>query len=229
MTTSRSDVTDASVALDSIGKWPWSIVPTRAFGDKRLIDADRRVLGALCAFVNRAGVCWPSLETISGLAGYATSKSAFDAIARLKKAGYVRQLKPKDYQITASGWKTSRYQVLWSGDEPLPSLEEINAAAKLQLESLAPDNSEEKGSGDQAALESVAHTLAVAFARAVEARLGQPRDPGNEMGHARKLAASGVTAPEVYAAAVATCDEWLKRRAGVPSLGDVASRLAGHT
>jgi hypothetical protein len=26
-----------------------------------------------------------------------------------------------------------------------------------------------------------------------------------------------------------TCDEWLRRRAGVPSLGDVASRIAGHT
>jgi hypothetical protein len=226
---SRSEVTDASVALDNIGKWPWSIVPTRAFGDKRLIDADRRVLGAMCAFVNRAGVCWPSADTIATLAGYAVRKSAIDAIARLKKAGYVRQLKPKDYQVTASGWKTNRYQVLWNGDEPVPALEDIQAAAKLQLETIVGHGREEKGSGDQAALESLAHTLAVAFARAVEARLGQPRDPGNEMGHARKLAASGVTAPEVYAAAAATCDDWLKRRAGVPSLGDVASRIAGHT
>jgi len=226
---SRSDVTDSSVALDNIGKWPWSIVPTRAFGDKRLIDADRRVLGALCAFVNRAGVCWPSADTVAALAGYAVRKSAIDAIARLKKAGYVRQLKPKDYQVTASGWKTNRYQVLWNGDEPLPALEDIQAAAKLQLEAIAGDDREEKGSGDGDALEGVAHTLAVAFARAVEARLGQPRDPGNEMGHARKLATSGVTAPEVYAAAAATCDEWLKRRAGVPSLGDVASRIASRT
>jgi hypothetical protein len=35
--------------LSDVGKWPWSIVPSRAFGDKRLKDADRRVLGALCA------------------------------------------------------------------------------------------------------------------------------------------------------------------------------------
>ena len=72
--------------LDDIGKWPWSIVPTRAFGDSRLNDADRRVLGALCAFVNRAGVCWPALDTMQDISGYATRKSVFDAIQRLKQS-----------------------------------------------------------------------------------------------------------------------------------------------
>jgi hypothetical protein len=91
--------------LGDIGKWPWSIVPSRAFGDKRLKDADRRVLGALCAFVNRAGVCWPALATIKDISGHATNKSVFDAIQRLKEAKYVRQLMPKDYQETRSGWK----------------------------------------------------------------------------------------------------------------------------
>jgi len=229
MTKSRFEAMDASVALDSIGKWPWSIVPTRAFGDKSLIDADRRVLGALCAFVNRAGVCWPSADTVAALAGYAVRKSAIDAIARLKSAGYVRQLKPKDYQITASGWKTNRYQVLWNGDEPLPTLEDIQAAAKLQLEALAPDEREGMGSGVDDELNARARSLAHAYARAVERGLGQARNPDNELAHARKLAAAGIDAAEVTAATAETCGEWLRRRAGVPSLADVAARIAGRT
>jgi hypothetical protein len=65
------------------GKWPWSIVPSRAFGDKRLKDADRRVLGAMCAFVNRAGVCWPAMETMRLISGHKTEKSIFDAVQRI--------------------------------------------------------------------------------------------------------------------------------------------------
>ena len=142
--------------LSDIGKWPWSIVPSRAFGDKRLKDADRRVLGALCAFVNRAGVCWPALATIKDISGHATNKSVFDAIQRLKEAKYVRQLRPKDYQETSSGWKSNRYQVLWLGDEPKPTMEDINTARKLQLASDDGPIKEEIGVvGDDTALNTL--------------------------------------------------------------------------
>lgn len=212
-------------SLSEIGKWPWSIVPTRAFGDGRLNDADRRVLGALCAFVNRAGVCWPALDTMQEIAGYATRKSVFDAIQRLKRAGYVRQLRPKDYQETKSGWKTNRYQVLWLGDEALPTREDINSAARLQDESLLADNNEEKGSGDGDELASLSHSLAHAYLRAVTRVTGQTRSFDNEIRHARKLAADDATIEAVTAATEATCREWLSKRAGIPALSDVAAVL----
>lgn len=213
-------------SLTDIGKWPWSIVPTRAFGDKRLNDADRRVLGALCAFVNRAGVCWPALDTMQGIAGYATRKSVFDAIQRLKRAGYVRQLKPKDYQETKSGWKTNRYQVLWLGDEPMPTHEDINSAIRLQDESILGASNEDKGgAGEDNAALSLAHSLAHAYARAVERALGQPRRVENELPAARKLAAQGVTVEQVIEATEAHARACLARRAGVPALADVARAM----
>jgi len=212
--------------LDDIGKWPWSIVPTRAFGDSRLNDADRRVLGALCAFVNRAGVCWPALDTMQDISGYATRKSVFDAIQRLKRAGYVRQLKPKDYQETKSGWKTNRYQVLWLGNEPMPTYEDINAAIRLQDVALKDDSNEDKGGlGEDNANNSLAHSLASAYAATVERVLGQPRRAENELGAARQLAALGVDVPAIVRATEEHCRACLLKRAGVPALADVARAL----
>jgi len=214
--------------LSDIGKWPWSIVPSRAFGDKRLKDADRRVLGALCAFVNRAGGCWPALATIKDISGHATNKSVFDAIQRLKEAKYVRQLRPKDYQETRSGWKSNRYQVLWLGDEPKPTMEDINTARKLQLASDdGPIKEEIGGAGVETALNTLSHTLAHAYARAVQSRTGQVRNVASEINHARRLALSNISIEQVRAATVQACDQALARRAGVPSLADVARLIGG--
>jgi len=214
--------------LSDIGKWPWSIVPSRAFGDKRLKDADRRVLGALCAFVNRAGVCWPAMETIQQISGHASRKSVFDAIQRLKSAKYVRQLQPKDYQETKTGWKSNRYQVLWLGDEPKPTFEDIQSARKLQLASDdEPTHEEIGGVGDEAALNTLSHTLAHAYARAVQSRTGQVRNVASEINHARRLALADISIEQVRAATVQACDAALARRAGVPSLADVARLIGG--
>ena len=215
--------------LTNIGKWPWSIVPTRAFGDKRLKDADRRVLGALCAFVNRAGVCWPAMETIQQISGHASRKSVFDAIQRLKAAKYVRQLQPKDYQETKTGWKSNRYQVLWVGDEPKPTFEDIQSAKKLQLASDDEPTHEEKGSGDETALNVLSHSLAHAYARAVTANTGQPVNIENVINHARMLARDSVTVDQVQRATAETCKAALAKRAGVPSLADVARSIGACT
>ena len=214
--------------LSDIGKWPWSIVPSRAFGDKRLKDADRRVLGALCAFVNRAGVCWPAMETIQQISGHASRKSVFDAIQRLKSAKYVRQLQPKDYQETKTGWKSNRYQVLWLGDEPKPTFEDIQSAKKLQLASDDEPTHEEIGSvRDDTALNTLSHTLAHAYARAVQSRTGQVRNVASEINHARRLALANISIEQVRDATIQACDAALTRRAGVPSLADVARLIGG--
>jgi hypothetical protein len=214
--------------LSDIGKWPWSIVPSRAFGDKRLKDADRRVLGALCAFVNRAGVCWPAMETIQQISGHASRKSVFDAIQRLKSAKYVRQLQPKDYQETKTGWKSNRYQVLWLGDEPKPTFEDIQSAKKLQLASDdEPTHEEIGGVGDETALNTLSHTLAHAYARAVQSRTGQVRNVASEINHARRLALANISIQQVRDATIQACDAALARRAGVPSLADVARLIGG--
>ncbi len=64
---------------------------------------------------------------------------------KLKKLKYVRQLNPKDYQETMTGWKSNRYQVLWDGDEALPRWEDVQSAKPLQLRSDADDEPKETG------------------------------------------------------------------------------------
>ena len=211
----------------SENKRPWSVMPVRALSDKQLKERELRVLGAVCAFTNRAGVCWPSLDTLCDVSGYKERKSVLDGMKRLKARKYVRQLNPKDYQETSSGWKTNRYQVLWDGDEPLPTYEEIHTAKPLQLRADQEDDASKDigGLGDgNVVADAQASALCHAFIRAVQQATGQVRLYDNEIAHARRLAERDATVDDVTAATLLVCDEAIQRRAGVPSMADVVRR-----
>jgi hypothetical protein len=207
----------------------WSVMPSRAINDRELKERELRVLGALCIHTNAAGVCWPSMETLCAVTGLASRQSIHNAMKVLKRKRYVRQLQPKDYQETATGWKSNRYQVLWDGDEALPTYEEVDSAKPLQLrEDQGDDDVKEIGGlGDSQSHshthdDSAARPLANAYIRAVMRATGQVRLYDNEIAHARRLANAGFTADDVEAATLNTCDRAIERRAGVPSLYDVA-------
>ncbi len=228
----------------SENKRPWSVAPMRCFSDRQLNETDLRVLGALCGFTNRHGVCWPSMATLMDVSSMKSRTSVHQSVKKLKKLKYVRQLNPKDYQETASGWHSNRYQVLWDGDEPLPDWEDVQSAKPLQLRADNEDAPEEIGGlGD---LQSLSHTtagrgrgqpklteieltsvdLCNSYIRAVQQATGQVRLFDNEIAHARKLAAAGFTVADVTAATLNVCDSALERRAGVPSLYDVAQVMS---
>lgn len=215
----------------SENKRPWSVVPMRAFSDKELKERELRVLGALCAFTNRAGVCWPSMETLCNVSGYKERRSVHDAMKRLKARKYVRQLHSKDYQKAESGWKTNRYQVLWDGDEPLPTYEDIHIAKPLQVRTDQEDTPiEEKGSmrGAETYKDTQAGALCHAFLAAVQQVTGQVRLFDNEIAHARRLALRDVSVDDVREATLLVCSQAMKRRAGVPSLADVRDYIDVH-
>lgn len=208
-------------------KRPWSVMPMRCFVNRELNDSDLRVLGALCAFTNQHGVCWPSSETLMELTALKSRTSIHRSVQKLKKLKYVRQLNPKDYQETASGWKSNRYQVLWEGGEPVPSWEEVQIAKPLQLIQDQDDEHESTGViGDE---ETYSHTQASevchAYLRAVQQAMGQVRLFDNEIAHARRLANDGKDADVVASATKVVCALALQQRGGVPSLSDVARYL----
>ena len=210
----------------------WSVMPARAVGDRELKERELRVLGALCIFANRAGVCWPAMETLCDITGFATRQSIHDALKVLKRRKYVRRLQPKDYQETSSGWSSNRYQVLWDGDEPLPTYEDIDNAKPLQVraDDDAQDTNVIGGVGDgqvntHTTDQPEAIAIAHAYIRAVQQATGQVRLYDNEIAHARRLAVAGYTAADVSAATLNVCDTALERRAGVPSLYDVAQGM----
>ncbi len=210
----------------------WSVMPSRAINDRELKERELRVLGALCVHTNAAGVCWPSMETLCAVTGLASRQSIHNAMKVLKRKRYVRQLQPKDYQETATGWKSNRYQVLWDGDEALPTYEEVDNAKPLQLRSDQGDEDAKEIGGlgdrdiyshtpDDPVAEAITHT----YISAVQQATGQVRMYDNEIAHARRLSAAGFTAADVKAATLNTCDAALERRAGVPSLYDVAEGM----
>jgi len=211
----------------------WSVMPSRAINDRELKERELRVLGALCVHTNAAGVCWPSMETLCAVTGLASRQSIHNAMKVLKRKRYVRQLQPKDYQETATGWKSNRYQVLWDGDEALPTYEEVDNAKPLQLRSDQGDEDVKEigGLGDRQVntrnhADPVAEAITHAYLRAVQQATGQSRMFDNEIAHARKLAQAGFTVADVTAATLNVCDSALERRAGVPSLYDVAQVMS---
>jgi len=208
-------------------KRQWSIIPVRALMDRKLHTSHFRVLAGLCIFTNSHGVCWPGVQTVGDIVGVDPA-SVSRSIARLVKAGYVRRLRPQDYQMEyAQFGKINRYQVLYDVDAPLPTWEEVQSA-KLLLPSTDTEsahNNEIGGVGEDNASISLAHSLAHAYASTVERVLGQPRRPENELGAARQLASLGVDVPTIIRATEAQCRASLARRAGVPALADVARAL----
>jgi len=228
----------------SENKRPWSVMPMRAFVDRQLKDRELRVLGALCSFTNRAGVCWPSMVTLCEVSGFKERKSIHEALKVLKRRKYVRQLRSKDYQETISGWKSNRYQVLWDGDEPMPTWEEIHIAKPLQLLRDQDERPEETGGlGDGQSnphnrrqigqpdpelteIQLTAEAICHAYIRAVQQATGQVRLFDNEITQARRLAVEGHKPADVTAATLVVCDKALERRAGVPALADVARAIA---
>lgn len=126
-------------------KRPYAVVPVRSLTDKRLKEEDRRVLTALGYYANRAGVCWPSVRTLKADADVGIN-TVTNSVARLVEAGYVRQLNPNDYDQKAGTWgHSNRYQILWKGDEPVPTWEEIRDANLLQPHDVRDETTEGSG------------------------------------------------------------------------------------
>ncbi len=101
----------------SENKRPWSVVPMRCFSDRQLNETDLRVLGALCGFTNRHGVCWPSMDTLMTVSSMKSRTSVHPSVTRLKKLKYARPLNPQDYQATMTGGQRNRYQMLWDSSD----------------------------------------------------------------------------------------------------------------
>lgn len=99
------------------------VAPFRALSDQRLTPSDFKVLMALCAHANRAGLAWPSQAGIGDLTGIAR-ENVSRAVKRLIEFKYLRLVsKGNSYQK-----KASCYQVLVVENAP-DALEAIAIAA----------------------------------------------------------------------------------------------------
>jgi len=198
--------------------------------DKALNDRDRRTLIALGYYANRAGVCWPSIRTLAEDTGLAPN-TLQTAIRWLLKTGYVRRLKPNDYDQQEGSWGYSnRYQLLWQADAPLPSFEQIIEANRLQpkAEQIKLDTEVLGVRGDKDEFDRLTQQLSVAWAAAIERTAGfRPAQPP-PLSILAGLA--GNTSPtELAAATVELTRQRIKGGLNVPSLGMVADYIARST
>lgn len=208
-------------------KRPFCVVPVRALADKRMKDPERRVLMALGHYANRAGVCWPSVRTLASIAGV-EENTVLACVRRLLEANYIRQLNPNDYDQKPGVWgHSNRYQVLWKGDEPVPTWEEVRDANLLQP--YEDRDATSKGSGARGTVEenALAGRHRAAFAAGVEAALGW-RIAQVELAPALTLALAGadpaVTRAETEKMARALAAE----RRGAPQFAEIAALIAGR-
>lgn len=112
----------------------YAIIPSRAVYSPDLSPNDLLLLCTLGLFVSRQGVSYPTYETIRNCSGLgATQVSA--SLKRLINAGMIRKLQPKWFPQQSSKWMTSRYQVLFSSNDPIPTDEELKASIPYATDS----------------------------------------------------------------------------------------------
>jgi hypothetical protein len=98
---------------------PFSMVPTGAWADERLLESDLRVLGALCSFYNtKTGLCFPSHAKIAARTSVSRS-TVKNSLRRLRGLGYVRWIRV--YAESNRAWLSNRYEIM--GFDPMDTLE----------------------------------------------------------------------------------------------------------
>lgn len=205
-------------------KRPFCVVPVRALADRRLKITELRILMGLGHYANRAGVCWPSMKTLSEITGIGDSDIA-KSIPKLLELGYMRQLQPNDYDQKKGVWGYSnRYQVLWRGDEPAPTYEEVKDANLMQPHDV---RDPVEGSGARGTPEENVHTdtqcraLSRAWSAAVEQLAGAlpPTPPATVLA---SLVADGVQPDDVATTTRRLVLVATAQRRGLPSFLEVA-------
>lgn len=208
-------------------KRPFCVIPVRAVKDKALTHNVRRTLEALGYYANRAGVCWPSIRSLVDDTGLGAN-TVQDALKVLAASGYIRQLNPNDYDQKPGKWgHSNRYQILWRGDDPVPTWEQVKDANLLQP---IPDQmvSDTEGSGARGTVVQISNhatQLAAAWAAAIERETGVRPGQMPPVADLAALADAGVP-PGALAAetAVLTRDRALARM-GPPSFALISKRL----
>ncbi len=211
---------------DTVGeKRPFCVVPIRAIKDRRLKISHLRVLMALGYYANRAGVCWPSFKTLDDDTGIG-QKDMAPLIRHLITTGMMRMLKANNYDQRRGAWGFSnRYQLLWNGDEPVPSHEEVKSANLLQA--LA-DRDQVEGSGKPGPVKwnAAIGACVAAYVRGIEAATAVNVHPHAALRVAAEmLVEAGISTHQVEATSFKVAREMALSGRGLPSLQQVSVSL----
>ena len=105
-------------------KMKYSLVPSRAVGDKRLTFGAFRTLATLCLYTSQRGVCYPNQRTLAKVRGI-TQPVIAKHMGQLRRLGYVIDLIPLGKKHRHAFKRGNRYFVPTLGNEVPPPLEEL--------------------------------------------------------------------------------------------------------
>lgn len=210
----------------------YSIIPARAMQDDNLGRGELRVLMCLGMYANKYGVCWPSQYKIGKHIGVSRVWIS-ECTSRLIKLGYIRKLEPRPYPKhikRRSGRRCNRYQILWEGNDPIPTLEQF-WAPQPTFAAFDEDDVDQDMTPMQSGVKGDANkdyqVLAHAFKQAVEKASGVHRLPDPSFQSAKLLADQGVTVDEVRDHTAAFVREALKNGRTPPLTLDQVAKWAG--
>ena len=99
-------------------KMRYSIVPSRAVGDRRITFGAFRTLAAMCCFTTVNGLCYPNQVVIASVRGV-TQPVIAKHLRQLRKYGYVIDLHPIGKKKPNSYQCGNRYFIpIHDGDSP---------------------------------------------------------------------------------------------------------------
>ena len=102
----------------------YSLVPSRAVGDKRLTFGAFRTLATLCLFTSQRGICYPNQKTLAKIRGV-TRPVITKHMGQLRRLGYVVDLVPIGKKHKNAFKRGNRMFVPTMGNEAPPTKEEI--------------------------------------------------------------------------------------------------------
>ena len=214
----------------------YSVLPARVIHDDKIHITSLRVLGAICIHTNAHGIAWPSLLTLARHINK-RPETVSRHVAKLIRMGYLRKLERKAYPVYVKRKGrgiTNRYQVLFRGNDPLPSREQFDAPRPKVVDTDIPEREQtgvdktassvmDNRSGGMGDAEKMGKVLASTFKKAVEQTTGQSRTADQSLAAGTELASRGVTKEQVWDATVAMAKDGLKHGKSAPqNLGQVA-------
>ena len=117
-------------------KMKYSLVPSRAVGDKRLTFGAFRTLAALCLYTSQRGICYPNQKTLAEVRGV-TRPVITKHMGQLRRLGYVTDLVPIGKKHKNAFKRGNRMFVPTTEADQPPPLEELKY--DILAESRKPD------------------------------------------------------------------------------------------
>ena len=106
-------------------KMKYSVLPSRMVQDKRFKISHYNVMVCLGCHAGKSGLVYLTHQSIELECPHIKRETIKKALNELVLWGYLYRLEPKFMPGQVSKWKTNRYMVVYTPDQPIPKYEDL--------------------------------------------------------------------------------------------------------